>query len=103
MNGLRRYGTYIQWNISQPLKGKNNAICSNMDATIDSYTKWSKKEKYKYHMILFCVEFKYGTNDPIDKTETDHRHGQQPWGCQGEVGGGGIYWEFGLVDSKYYI
>ena len=54
-------------------------------------------------MILFCVEFKYGTNDPIDKTETDHRHGQQPWGCQGEVGGGGIYWEFGLVDSKYYI
>ena len=32
-------------------KEQNNAICSNMDGTGDSNTKWSKKEKHKYHMI----------------------------------------------------
>ena len=30
---------------------KNNAICSNIDATRDPYTKWSHKEKDKYYMI----------------------------------------------------
>ena len=33
----------------------NNAICSNMDATRDYYTKWSQTEKDKYRMIsLLC-------------------------------------------------
>ena len=33
----------------------NNAICSNMDATRDYHTKWSKSEKDKYHVIsLIC-------------------------------------------------
>ena len=27
------------WNTTQPYKGQNNAICSNMDATRDSHTK----------------------------------------------------------------
>ena len=30
----------------------NNAICSNMNATRDYHTKWSKPDKDKYHMIL---------------------------------------------------
>ena len=30
----------------------NNSICSNMDGPRDYHTKWSKPEKYKYHMIL---------------------------------------------------
>ena len=29
---------------------------------------------------------KYGTNDPIYKTERDHEHGEQTCGCQGTVG-----------------
>ena len=32
-------------------KERNNAIKSNMDATRDYYTKWSQKEKDKYHVI----------------------------------------------------
>ena len=32
-------GIHTQWNITPPLKRKNNAICSNMDGTIDSHTK----------------------------------------------------------------
>ena len=33
----------------------NEAICSNMDATRDSHTMWSQKEKVKYHLIsLIC-------------------------------------------------
>ena len=36
VNRLRRCGTYIQWNISHK-KVQNNAICSNMDGSRDSY------------------------------------------------------------------
>ena len=33
----------------------NNAICSYMDGPSDYHTKWSQKEKDKYHMIsLIC-------------------------------------------------
>ena len=34
---------------------------------LDNHAKWSQKEKDKYHMI----SLKYGTNEPIYKTETD--------------------------------
>ena len=52
MKGLRKCGTYKQWNISHK-KRTNNAICSNMDATEDSHTKWSQKDKDKYNVISF--------------------------------------------------
>ena len=42
-------------------------------------------------------------NDPIYKTETDHRHGEQTCVCRGEVGGSGMDQEFGVVDANYYI
>ena len=31
----------------------NNVICSNLDGTRGYYTKYSKLDKDKYHMILF--------------------------------------------------
>ena len=38
-NGLRRGGTYIQWNSPCHKKEQNNAICNNMDGTRDSHAK----------------------------------------------------------------
>ena len=43
---------------------------------------------------------KYGTNDPINKTETDHGHGEQTRGSQGERGGSGMDGEFGVGGYK---
>ena len=50
-NGLRRCGAYTQWNTTQPKTEQNNAFCNNTDATRDSHTRSSQKEKDKYHMI----------------------------------------------------
>ena len=51
----------------------NNAICSNMDATRDSHTKWSKSERERQILydITYMWNLKYGTNEPICKTETE--------------------------------
>ena len=50
----------------------NNTICSNLDGSRDYHTKWSKSEKYKYHMIpLLCGILKNDTNELIYDTETD--------------------------------
>ena len=40
----------MQWNITQPLKGKNSAICRDMDGSRDCHTEWTKSEKEKYHI-----------------------------------------------------
>ena len=46
----------------------------------------SQKEKDKYH-ISHMLNLKYGTNEPIYRTETDFQtHRGQPSGCQGGVG-----------------
>ena len=34
----------------------NNAICNNMDRPRDDHTKWSQKEKDKYHTISLICE-----------------------------------------------
>ena len=48
----------------------------------------SQKEKDKYHMIsLNMWNLKYGTDDPIYKTETNHGQGEQT--CDSQWGGGG--------------
>ena len=44
MTGLGRCGIYTQWNTTPPQQ-QNNAICSNMDGTRDSYTERSKSER----------------------------------------------------------
>ena len=38
---------------------------------------------------------KYDPNEPIYRTETDSQR-EQTCGCQGEGGGGGLDWEFGV-------
>ena len=50
----------------------------------------SQKAKDKYHTIItYMWNLKYGTNEPIYKTETD-RHRGQTYGCQG---GGEREWD----------
>ena len=51
----------------------NNAICSNMDATRDYHTKWSKSERERQipYDISYMWNLKYDTNEPIYETETD--------------------------------
>ena len=39
------------WNTTKTKKEQNNAICSNMDGTIDTLSEVSQKDKDKYHMI----------------------------------------------------
>ena len=53
---------------------------------------------------------KYGTHDPIYKTEKHHRHGEQTCICQGEGGREGDEWRAWswqmptiTVDANYYI
>ena len=46
--------------------------------------------------ITYIWNLKYGTDDPISKTETDHRQGEQPFDCQGwgsgrKWGGWGVW------------
>ena len=59
-----------------------------MDGTRDSHTKGSKPERKK--QILYDIthlrNLKYGTDDPIYKTETDHSQGEQTCGSRGKGG-----------------
>ena len=54
-------------------------------------------------MISHMWNLKYGKNDPVYKTETDHHPREQTCGCQG--GGEGVEWmgNLGLVDANSYI
>ena len=52
-------------------KEQNNAICSNLDTTRDSHTKGNKSERQTPCDITYMWYLKYGTNEPIYKTEPD--------------------------------
>ena len=54
-------------------KEQNNAICSNMDASKDDHTKWSKSERERQipYYITYVWNLKYDTNEPIYETETE--------------------------------
>ena len=54
-------------------KEQNNAICSNMYATRDYHTKWSKSERERQipYDITYMWILKYGRNELIYETETD--------------------------------
>ena len=54
-------------------KEGNNAICSNMDATRDYHIKWNKSESERQipYAITYMWNLKYGTDEPIYKTEID--------------------------------
>ena len=81
----------------------NNAICGNMDATRNSHTKWTKSEREGQipYDITYMWILKYGTNEPIYKTENTHRHREQTCGWQG--GGSGMDWEFGINRRKLLL
>ena len=55
------------------IKWQNNVICSNMDATRDSHTKWSKsgRDRQILYNITYMWNLKDGPNEPIHNTETD--------------------------------
>ena len=53
-----RCGTYIQWNITQPLKIWNNATCNNMDGPRNDHTKWSESNREIYHRCHLYMESK---------------------------------------------
>ena len=50
--------THTQWNTTQPCKGQNNAICSNVDGPRGDHSKWSKpdQERQRPYDITQCVE-----------------------------------------------
>ena len=54
-------------------KEQNNAICSNMDATRDYHTKWSKSERERQipYDITYMWNLKYNTNELIYGTEME--------------------------------
>ena len=56
-----------QWNITQPLKEQNNAICSNKDGPNYYHT---KSDKLSYD-ITYKWNLKNDTNELIYKTEID--------------------------------
>ena len=81
-------------------------MCNNVDATRDYHTKWNKSERERQipYDITYMWNLKYGTNEPIYKTETDSQtYRMDLWlpGCQGRgVGGRGMDWEFGVCKCK---
>ena len=70
MNGLRRDGTYIQWNTTRLQKNEIMLFAATwMQLEISILSEGSQQEKDKYHMISLMWNLKRGTNAPIYKTE----------------------------------
>ena len=72
--GMNKEVVYIHNEIPHNHKKEcSKAICSNMDATRDYHTKWSKSERERQipYIITHMWNLKYSTNEPIYKTETD--------------------------------
>ena len=80
MHGLKRCDAYVHNGILKPQKGQNNAICSNMDGTTDSHTKWRKRERERERQIPYDITYLWilgcGTDDPIYKKEKAGGHGR---------------------------
>ena len=63
MNGQRKYGGYIQWNIIQLLKKEENPAFATLEsATLENImlNKISQMQKDKYCMILLICGKKVG-------------------------------------------
>ena len=86
-------------------KEQNNAIRSNMDATRDSHTKKSKSEKERQipYDIIYMWNLKYGTNEPIYKTETDSDVENRLVVAKGEGERVGWLGSLGLTDTNYCL
>ena len=81
-------------------KERNDAICSNMDATKDFPTKWSKPEGERQipYDITYMWNLKYDTNKLICEIETNSQT-EQTCGYQRGGGGVGMDWELGINRS----
>ena len=72
-----------------------------MDATRDSHTKRNKSERERQiPYITHIWNLKQGTDEPLYRTKTNSQQGTQTCGCQGERGGSGMDWEFGVGRHK---
>ena len=77
----------------------NNAICSNVDATRDYHTDWSKTERERPYDITYMWNLKHDTNEPSMKQKQNHRHREQM--VAKEVGGGrGMEWTIQVSRCK---
>ena len=65
--------TYTQWNVTQPSKEWNDAVCSSTDGPRDYHNEWSKSETERQipYDITDLSNLKYDTKQRIYKTETD--------------------------------
>jgi len=87
------------------IKEQNNAMCSDMDETRDSHTKWSKSERERqmphYHLyveskIWHKWNYLQNRNKLMDMEN-------RPVVANGEGKGVGWTGSLGLVDANYYI
>ena len=96
---------YITYNgmLLSHKKEWNNIIHSNVDATRDDHTKWSKseKERWIHYNITYIWNLKYGTNEPICRTETDSQTWRADlWLSRGRAEGVGWTVSLGFVDAN---
>ena len=80
-------------------------VAIQMDLEIIILTK-SERERQIPYDITYMWNLKYGTKEPMYKTETDSQTQRSDlWLCVGGQwgGGGGMDWEFGVVDANQYI
>ena len=59
----------------------------------------SERERRIPYDVTYMWNLKYGTNEPIYKTETNS-HREQTCGCQVGLKGEGEDWEFGVNGCK---
>ena len=69
-SGSRRCGTYTQLNITQPLRGKNKGICSNVDGPRNYHAKWSQSVRYQDQMLSLTSKKKDTMNLFAEQTLT---------------------------------
>ena len=85
-------------------KGWNNAICSHMDGPRLSHKVKSEREKQIPCDITYMWYLKYGTNEPIYKTEKDSQtYWTDLWVAKGKGLKEGWSGRLGLADISYYI
>ena len=78
----------IQWNTTQPHKGWNHSIWSNMDGPRDYHTKWSKRKREEYHGITYMWNLKKNKWTTLfTKQKQTHRYRKQSYGYQMKIGG----------------
>ena len=112
MNGLRRCGARIQWNITQSKKKKvMSFVATWMQVEIIILSEVIQKEKDKYHIsyikyqiyITYMWNLKCGTHEHMYKQKETNIQREQICGCQGEVGGSGIVWGYQTQTIKFRI